>query len=73
MANQYTLTNDFAAIAEEKGTLYNRGDSAIELASTADTEKGAGILLLTGERRTFSGTLYARSMDAAGLLNVADF
>lgn len=73
MANQYTLTNDFAEIAEEKGTLYNKGDSAIELASTADTEKGAGILLLTGERRTFSGTLYARSMDAAGLLNVADF
>lgn len=73
MANQYTLTNDFAEIAEEKGTLYNKGDSAIELASTADTAKGAGILLLTGERRTFSGTLYARSMDAAGLLNVADF
>lgn len=73
MANQYTLTNDFAEIAEEKGTLYNKGDSAIELASTADTAKGAGILLLTGERRTFSGTLFARSMDAAGLLNVADF
>lgn len=73
MANQYTLTNDFAEIAEEKGTLYNKGDSAIELASTADTAKGAGILLLTGERRTFSGTLYARSMDAVGLLNVADF
>lgn len=73
MANQYTLTNDFAEIEEEKGTLYNKGDSAIELASTADTAKGAGILLLTGERRTFSGTLYARSMDEEGLLNVADF
>ena len=73
MANQYTLTNDFAAISEESGTLYNKGDSAIELASTADTAKGAGIMLLTGERRTFNGTLYARSMDETGLLNVADF
>ena len=73
MANQYTLDNDFSAIAEPQGTLYNVGDSAIELASSASTAKGQGILLMTGERRTITGTLYARSMDAAGLLNVSDF
>ena len=73
MANQYTLDNDFSAIAEPQGTLYNVGDSAIELADSDTTPKGQGILLMTGERRTFSGTLYARSMDTAGLLNVSDF
>lgn len=73
MANQYTLDNDFAAIAEPQGTLYNVGDSAIELADADTTPKGQGILLMTGERRTFTGTLYARSMDAAATLNVSDF
>ena len=73
MANQYTLDNDFAAIAEPQGTLYNVGDSAIELADADTTPKGTGILLMTGERRTFSGTLYARSMDTAATLNVSDF
>lgn len=73
MANQYTLDNDFAAIAEPQGTLYNVGDSAIELADADTVPKGQGILLMTGERRTFAGTLYARSMDASGLLNVSDF
>ena len=73
MANQYTLTNDFAAIAEPQGTLYNVGDSAIELADADTTPKGQGILLMTGERRTFTGTLYARSMDSAATLNVSDF
>ena len=73
MANQYTLTNDFAAIAETQGTLYNVGDSAIELADADTTPKGQGILLMTGERRTFNGMLYARSMDTAATLNVSDF
>lgn len=73
MANQYTLDNDFSAIAEPQGTLYNVGDSAIELASSASTAKGQGILLMTGERRTFTGTLYARSMDTTATLNVSDF
>ena len=73
MANQYTLDNDFAAIAEPQGTLYNVGDSAIELADADTTPKGQGILLMTGERRTFNGTLYARSMDTAATLNVSDF
>ena len=73
MANQYTLDTDFAAIAEPQGTLYNVGDSAIELADADTTPKGQGILLMTGERRTFTGTLYARSMDTAATLNVSDF
>ena len=73
MANQYTLTDAFSAISETQGTLYNVGDSNIELASAADTTPGQGILLPSGARQTFRGTLYARSMDDAATLNVSDF
>ena len=73
MASQYTLTNDFSAITETQGTLYNVSDSAIELASASTTTKGQGILLRSGEKQTFRGTVYARSMDAAATLNVSDF
>jgi hypothetical protein len=73
MANQYTLTDDFSAITETQGTLYNVGDSNIELASAADTTPGQGILFPSGARQTFRGTLYARSMDDAATLNVSDF
>jgi len=73
MANQYTLTDAFSAISETQGTLYNVGDSNIELASAADTTPGQGILFPSGARQTFRGTLYARSMDDAATLNVSDF
>lgn len=73
MANQYTLDNDFSAIVETQGTLYNPSSSNIELASAADTVKGKGIIFPSGATQTFRGTLYARSMDASATLNVSDF
>lgn len=73
MANQYTLDNDFSAIVETQGTLYNPSSSNIELASAADTVKGKGIIFPSGATQTFRGTLYARSMDSAATLNVSDF
>ena len=73
MANQYTLNNDFSAIVETQGTLYNPSSSNIELASAADTVKGKGIIFPSGATQTFRGTLYARSMDASATLNVSDF
>ncbi len=71
MAGHYTLTGDFQLISEEQGTLYNVGISDIELSS--DATKGQGILLRSGETQAFKGTIYARSYDESGSLNVQNF
>lgn len=71
MAGHYTLTGDFQLISEEQGTLYNVGISDIELSS--DATKGQGVILRTGETQAFKGTIYARSYDESGSLNVQNF
>lgn len=74
MATQYTLTGSFTAITEEKGTIQNVGTESVELASTTNATAGEGIILLPGEKRTFNGSLSARSMgDATADVNVVDF
>lgn len=65
------MTGDFQLISEEQGTLYNVGISDIELSS--DATKGQGILLRSGETQAFKGTIYARSYDESGSLNVQNF
>lgn len=74
MATQYTLTSSFSAITEDKGTIQNIGTEAAELVSTTNATAGEGIVLLPGEKRTFNGSLSARSMgDASTDVNVVDF
>ena len=74
MATQYSLTNAFTAITEEKGTIQNVGTESVELASTTNTTEGEGIILLPGEKRAFNGNLSARAMgDVGANINVVDF
>ena len=71
MAGQYTLNGNFKLIEEAQGTLYNVGTSNVELSS--DATKGQGILLRSGETQSFKGTIYARSYDDSGVVNVQNF
>ena len=71
MAGQYTLNGNFRLIEETQGTLYNVGISDVELSS--DATKGQGILLRSGETQAFKGTIYARSYDESGVVNVQNF
>ena len=71
MAGQYTLNGNFKLIEETQGTLYNVGISDVELSS--DATKGQGILLRSGETQAFKGTIYARSYDESGVVNVQNF
>lgn len=74
MATQYTLTTAFAAITETEGTIQNVGIEDVELASDTNPTAGEGIVLHPGEKRSFSGSVYARKMgENGGTINVVDF
>lgn len=73
MATQYSLTNAFAAITEESGTIQNIGYESVELVSTSNAVAGEGIILLPGEKKAFKGAIKARSLGATNKVNVVDF
>lgn len=73
MATQYSLTNAFAAITEESGTIQNIGYESVELVSTSNAVEGEGIILLPGEKKAFKGAIKARSLGATNKVNVVDF
>ena len=74
MATKYTLTTTFTAITEGKGTIQNVGNEAVELVSSTNAAAGEGIVLLPGEKRTYKGSISARSLgDAGSDVNVVDF
>lgn len=74
MATKYTLTTAFTAITETSGTIQNVGNESVELASSTNAVAGEGIVLNPGEKRSFKGTLSARSLGDAGTeVNVVDF
>lgn len=73
MATQYSLTNAFAAITEESGTIQNIGYESVELVSTSNAVEGEGIILLPGEKKAFKGAIKARSLGATNTVNVVDF
>ena len=67
----YNLTNDFTSISEEKGTIYNLGNTVIEINTTQD--KNQGVLILPGEYQSFNASIYCRSVEAAGKIAVNEF
>lgn len=71
MAGHYTLSGEFRLLTETIGTIYNSGISNIELSS--DAVKNHGVLMLSGERQSYKGTIYVRSLDEDGEINVQDF
>ena len=73
MAKQYKLTNTFTKLTEDTGTIYNAGIDVVELVSDTNQTVNQGLRLISGQKQSFSGTVYARSVGDTATINVVDF
>lgn len=67
---RYNLTNEFTQINESSAVFYNFGQTPIEISSSQVSN--SGFILLSGQKQQIKSDsdIYARSLEAAGKLNV---
>lgn len=67
---RYNLTNEFTQINESSAVFYNFGQTPIEISSSQ--QNNSGFILLSGQKQQIKSDsdIYARSLEAAGKLNV---
>ena len=75
MAQQYTANSSgWTDITEESGMLVNRGETSIEICSQSNKVAGQGLVLSSGLKQPFAGSISVRSLDTDtdAIVNILD-